>query len=403
MHRETIEFKNDANIALSGILHHAVGETRALAVFAHCFTCTARSKAAIAISRQLARLGIATLRFDFTGLGESDGEFAQSNFSSSIADLEAAVAVMEARYDMPVELLVGHSLGGTAVLAAAARLPQVRAVATLGAPARPEHVSKLIEKSTVAERADAVEVSLGGRPFTIGKQLFADLAAHSDPQRFAELRAAVLVMHAPLDAIVEVANASEIFLHAKHPKSFVSLDHADHLLSDSADAEYAARVISTWSRRYLSEPVPAEPDDSAEPAADATAVTRGGSFLTALNVGGHQLISDEPAGVGGENLGPAPTSLLSGALAACTSMTLQMYAKHKKLPLENVTTEVRHSKEKKDPADPRPTISVFERTIDVTGDLDAAQRKRLIEIAERCPVHRTLEGEVRIETRERGA
>lgn len=400
MHRETIEFTNDANIALSGILHNAVGEARALAVFAHCFTCTARSKAAVAISRQLARLGVATLRFDFTGLGESDGEFAQSNFSTSIADIEAAVATLEARFDMPVELLVGHSLGGTAVLAAAAQLPQVRAVATLGAPARPEHVTRLIEKSTVQDREDAVEVNLGGRPFTIGRQLFADLAANSDPSRFADLRAAVLVMHAPLDTIVAIENASEIFLNAKHPKSFVSLDHADHLLSKEADAEYAARVISTWSRHYLSHPMPPEPRDDEAPPADAVAVTRGGSFLTALDVGGHQLIADEPAGVGGENLGPAPTSLLSAALAACTSMTLQMYAKHKKLPLEHVSTEVRHAKEKRESGNKNETISVFERVIEIIGDLDAAQRKRLIEIAERCPVHRTLHGEVRIDTRE---
>lgn len=401
MHRETIEFTNDAKIALNGILHHAVGETRALAVFAHCFTCTARSKAAVTISRQLARLGIATLRFDFTGLGESEGEFAQSNFSTNVGDIEAAVAELERRFDMAVELLVGHSLGGTAVLAAAGKLPQVRAVATIGAPAQPEHVGKLIHKSTVAERDNVLEVNLGGRPFTIGRQLFDDLAAHSNPAAFAGLRAAVLVMHAPLDGIVEIANASEIFLNAKHPKSFVSLDHADHLLSSGADAEYAARVISTWSRHYLSEPVPAEPGDEDSPAANAIAVTRGGSFLTALDVGGHQLIADEPAGVGGENLGPAPTSLLSAALAACTSMTLQMYARHKKLPLEHVTTEVRHSKEKRTSGDKEETSSVFERAIEVIGDLDAAQRKRLIEIAERCPVHRTLTGEVRITTRER--
>jgi putative redox protein len=392
MHRETVDFTNAANIELHGILHHAVGHTRALAVFAHCFTCTARSKAAVAISRQLARLGIATLRFDFTGLGESDGEFAQSNFSTSINDIESAVAELEQRFDKPVELLVGHSLGGTAVLAAAARLPQVRAVATLGAPAKPEHVSRLIRRSAVAEREDALEVNLGGRAFTIGRQLFDDLAAHSAPERFASLRAALLVMHAPLDAIVEIGNATEIFINAKHPKSFVSLDHADHLLSEEADAEYAARIISVWSRHYLSEPTPAEPGDDASPAADAVAVTRGGSFLTELTLGGHQLIADEPAAAGGENLGPAPSTLLSAALAACTSMTLQMYAQHKQLPLEHVKTQVRHSKEDK--------TSVFDRVIEVIGELDEAQRKRLIEIAERCPVHRTLSGEIRIDTRE---
>ncbi len=401
MHRETIEFTNAADVALNGILHHAVGEARALAVFAHCFTCTARSKAAVTISRQLARLGIATLRFDFTGLGESEGEFAQSNFSTNVADIEAAVAELERRFDMPVELLVGHSLGGTAVLVAAEKLPQVRAIATLGAPARPEHVGRLIRRTTVAEHDEALEVNLGGEPFKIGKQLFDDLAAQSNPERFAALRAAILVMHAPLDAVVEIDNATEIFMHAKHPKSFVSLDHADHLLSDETDAEYAAHVISTWSGRYLSHPLPGEPSEDAADGPDAVATTRGGSFLTALDVGGHQLIADEPAGVGGENLGPAPTKLLSAALAACTSMTLQMYARHKGIRLDAAKTEVRHTKETRGSGKDKQTISTFERAIELSGDLEPAQRERLIEIAERCPVHRTLSGEVRIETRER--
>ncbi|MGD2166524.1 MAG: alpha/beta fold hydrolase [Gammaproteobacteria bacterium] len=400
MHRETIEFRNDADIALNGILHHAVGDTRALAVFAHCFTCTARSKAAVTICRQLARLGIATLRFDFTGLGESEGEFAQSNFSTSVADIQSAVAELERRFDTPVELLIGHSLGGTAVLTAAGRLPQVRAVATLGAPARPEHISKLIHRSTVATSDDVLEVDLGGRPFTIGRQLFDDLAAHSQPERFAELRAAILVMHAPLDGIVEIANASEIFLHAKHPKSFVSLDDADHLLSREADAEYAARVISTWSRRYLIAAESSAPAEDEREGPDATAVTRGGSFLTAIDVGGHALIADEPASVGGENLGPAPTKLLSAALAACTCMTLQMYARHKGLPLERVSAEIRHSKQTRETGDGKETISTFDRVVELSGELDAAQRTRLIEIAERCPVHRALTGKVHINTRE---
>jgi uncharacterized OsmC-like protein/pimeloyl-ACP methyl ester carboxylesterase len=400
MHRQTLEFDNAAGVALHGILHEAVGDTRALAVFAHCFTCTARSKAAVTISRQLARLGIATLRFDFTGLGESDGDFASSNFTTSVADLTAAAKALEERCGMPVELLVGHSLGGTAVLAAALALPQVRAVATLGAPARPDHVAKLIRESTVASHDDRLEVNLGGQSFTIARQLFDDLSAHALPERVAELRAALLVMHAPLDGIVEIANATEIFLNAKHSKSFVSLDHADHLLTSEADAQYAARVISTWSQHYLSTPEHREPDEDAPDAPQAIATTHGGSFLTALDVGGHALISDEPAAHGGENLGPAPTDLLSAALAACTSMTLQMYATHKGLPLDRVTTAVRHSKERRDGGAAKESVSVFERSVEIIGELDPEQRARLIEIAGRCPVHRTLTGEIRIDTQE---
>ncbi|MGD8808753.1 MAG: alpha/beta fold hydrolase [Gammaproteobacteria bacterium] len=400
MHRERIEFANADGHELNGILHHAVGDPRAVAIFAHCFTCTARSKAAVTIAREFARLGIATLRFDFTGLGESEGEFSATSFTTNLSDIAAAVAALEQRTGMPVELLVGHSLGGTAVLNAAIELPQVRAVATLGAPANPEHVGRLIRKSTVQEGPDALEVDIGGQPFTIGKQLLDDLSAHSMPESLADLRAAILVMHAPLDGIVEIDNASEIFLNARHPKSFVTLDNADHLLSSEGDAQYAARVISTWSKRYLSKPDRLEPPADAVPGPDAVASTRGGSFLTSLDVGGHTLIADEPAAHGGENLGPTPTNLLSAALAACTSMTLQMYAQHKGLALERVVTEVRHSKEKRKTANGEETLSRFDRRIEIVGELDADKRRRLLEIAERCPVHRTLSGPVQIETEE---
>lgn len=400
MHRQHFEFQNAAGTQLHGILHHAVGDVRGVAVFAHCFTCTARSKAAVAITRQLARLGIATLRFDFTGLGESDGDFAASNFTSSVGDIVAAVAALEAQQQMPVELLVGHSLGGTAVLAAALELPQVRAVATLGAPAHPDHVGKLIRSSTIAEHDDRLEVNLGGQPFTIGRQLFDDLSSQHLPERIRELRAALLVMHAPLDGIVDVENATEIFLSARHPKSFVTLDNADHLLSNETDAQYAARVIATWSQHYLSAADEREPDEAGVGDERIVATTQGGGFLTALEVGGHHLIADEPADVGGENLGPAPTQLLSAALAACTSMTLQMYAARKKMALERVATTVTREAHTREVDGTKQTVTRFERTIEIVGDIDAAQRSRLIEIAERCPVHRTLEGEIHIETHE---
>lgn len=394
MRKETVEFTNAAGNTLHGIVHHAVGKPRALAVFAHCFTCSANSKAAVAISTSLARQGVSTLRFDFTGLGESDGEFGATNFSTSVADVVAATKDFEQRLGQAVEILVGHSLGGTAALMAGLELPQVRAIATLGAPADPAHVTGLIRKATVSESADSVEVNLAGQSFSIDKQLFDDLSAQAMPERVARLRAAILVMHSPLDDIVEISNASQIFLNALHPKSFVTLDNADHLLTNARDADYAGSLIATWAERYLSE-------SRREPAAaDATATTLGGGFVTALDIGGHSLIADEPAGVGGEDLGPAPTALLSGALAACTSMTLQMYARRKGLALDQVTVAVNAQREMKEVDGEKRMHTQFERTITLDGELDSAQRGRLIEIAERCPVHRTLEGEVEFSTRE---
>ncbi len=390
MPTEKFEFQNDAGHILRGELHHAPGRPKAVAIFAHCFTCTAKSKAAIAISRRLAALGISSLRFDFTGLGESEGAFGDSNFSSSVEDVIAAALALEQKLGR-VDLLIGHSLGGTAVLSAALRLPQVKAVATIGAPAQAEHVGKLIVKNTRSTDGDDIQVELGGQPFTIKRQLFDDLAAQSMPERVAELRCALLVMHAPLDDIVEISNASEIFLEAMHPKSFVSLDHADHLLSKQSDAEYAADMVATWSRPYTAA---AAAEQAVSISEHALAETGERGFVTMLQLAGHELIADEPRDLGGDALGPSPYDLLSGALAACTSMTLQMYARHKGLPLERAITRVRHDKvhatECAECETKEGRIDRFDREVELVGPLDDAARKRFLEIADRCPVHKTL-------------
>jgi uncharacterized OsmC-like protein/alpha-beta hydrolase superfamily lysophospholipase len=396
MHTEQVEFKNDSGIVLRGVLHHALGAPRAIALFAHCFTCTAKSKAAVTVSRRLATHGITVLRFDFTGLGESSGEFADSNFSTSVADIVAAAAFMEGRFGR-IDLALGHSLGGTAVLAAATEHARFAAVVTIAAPARAEHVKRLLGEAP--QGSESVPVNLGGRSFSIKRQFFDDLAEQPAPSFIRKLRAALLVMHAPLDDVVEIENASEIFLHAVHPKSFVTLDDANHLLTNDADAEYAADVIVAWSSRYL---------PAAARSADAewvTATTGSEGFTTALEAAGHTLIGDEPTDVGGSDLGPSPYDYLGVALASCTSMTLQMYARHKKLDLRAATTRVRHRKihavdcaecETKDGR-----IDELEREIELDGDLDEATRRRMLEIADRCPVHKTLLAEIRIVTRTR--
>jgi len=395
MYTEDVEFDNGSGIVLGGALHHPLGRLRAVAVFAHCFTCTADSKAAVTVSQTLAQHGMAVLRFDFTGLGRSGGEFADSNFSSSVADVVAAASYLERRFGR-FDLLIGHSLGGTAALQAATQR-RVAAVVTIGAPARAEHVKHLLGDTPAA--GDTVRVDLGGQPFTLKRQFFDDLAEQPAPAMLRRLRAALLVMHAPLDAIVEIGNASEIFASALHPKSFVTLDSADHLLTDAADAQYAADVIATWSSRYL---------PAAAPVATTgwVAATTGPSgFTTAITVDGHTLIGDEPLEQGGADLGPGPYDLLAAALASCTSMTLQLYARRKGLDLQTVTTHVRHDKIHAADCEDCETrdgkIDQLTLVIELVGTLDAAARTRLIEIADRCPVHRTLQGEIKISTRAR--
>ncbi len=369
----------------------------ACAVFAHCFTCSKDSRAAVTISRSLAALGIAVLRFDFTGLGESDGTFGDTTYTGSVADLVAASTFLETRFEAP-SLLIGHSLGGAAVLCAAALLPNVRAIATIGSPSDPSHALHLFADATERIQAHgSAPVTIAGRTFNISDTLVNDLRAATVLDTVRSLRRALLIMHAPSDTVVPIAHAAAIYSAAQHPKSFVSLDDADHLLSTPRDAEYAAAVLNAWASRYLPE-VPAEATAREDMGAQAWARTdRESGYRTALVVGGFRLVADEPVAVGGSDGGPAPFDLLSAALASCTSMTVQLYARRKQWPLEQAITRVSHSRIGS------PARDQFSRELELIGPLDAEQRLRLLEIAERCPVHRTLTSASEVATTVRGA
>jgi len=394
-----VSFTNSEGHALSGLLDKPVGPTRAHALFAHCFTCSKNLKAASNISRSLTAAGIAVLRFDFTGLGQSEGDFAETNFSINVGDLISAARYLEKEHAAPA-ILLGHSLGGTAVLKAAADIPSALAVATIGSPSAPVHVKHLLADAhqEIEERGEAL-VDLGGRPFTVRRQFLEDLEQHDLPACVSGLRKALLVMHAPLDDTVNIACASELFQYAKHPKSFLSLDKADHLLSGEEDSRYAGRALAAWASRYL----PAEEDHPTGAADEVLATTELDSFRTEMSVASFPMIADEPKSYGGTNLGPTPYDLLSAALASCTTMTLRMYARHKKLDLKSASVRVKHNKihatDCGDCETSEGKVDRFERVLSFDGELSDEQQQRLLEIADRCPVHRTLHSEVKIRTR----
>lgn len=403
---ERIEFPGSAGHLLAARLDRPSGPVRAFALFAHCFTCSKDLAAASRIARALARRGIAVLRFDFTGLGHSEGEFANTNFSSNVGDLVAAADYLRAEHRAP-ELLIGHSLGGSAVLVAAARIPEAVAVATIGAPADPGHVARLFaaHADEIAEHGEA-EVELAGRRFRIRRQLLDDLAAQRLEPAVAHLRKALLVLHAPLDEVVGIENASRIFQAATHPKSFVSLDSADHLLRRPADAAYAADVLAAWASRYLpDDAAPSAARDIAPEAGDGEVVveTGDGRFGQQIRAGRHDFLADEPRAAGGDDTGPSPYALLLASLGACTAMTLRLYAARKEWPLEQVQVRLRHEKIHARDCESCETqegrIDRIDREIALTGALDDAQRAQLLAIADRCPVHRTLHGEVSVVTR----
>jgi putative redox protein len=395
-----VSFPGAFGSSLAARLDSPAGAPLAYALLAHCFTCSKETKAAATISAALAERGFAVLRFDFTGLGGSEGDFANTNFSSNVDDLVAAADFLRREHAAPA-LLVGHSLGGTAVLGAAARIPEAVAVATLGSPFDPEHVLGLIKDSvgTIESEGDA-QVAIAGRNFRIRKQFLDDIRAHKIGGAVAQLGKALMVMHSPRDAIVNIDNASRIFLAAKHPKSFVSLDPADHLMSNRADALYAGQLLAAWASRY----VPARPQ--ASPAVESGKVlvreTREGKFTNQVLVGAHTIRADEPVAAGGLDTGPGPYDLLAASLGACTSMTLRSYADLKGIPLERVSVEVSHAKiyaaDCAECETREGRIDRLDRLITLEGDLDAQQRARLLEIADKCPVHRTLHSEVLIKT-----
>jgi len=374
---------------------------RAYALFAHCFTCSKDIFAATRISRALAERGIAVLRFDFTGLGSSEGEFAHTNFSSNVEDLVAAADFLREHYQAP-QLLIGHSLGGAAVIAARERIPEVKAVATLNAPSDPAHVKHLFgEQSEEIEQQGAAWVTLAGRRFCIKKHFLVDVAQNSLLGHLSKLRAALLVLHAPLDEIVGVDNARTLFDAAKHPKSFVSLDDADHLLTRKLDAQYAASVIATWAERYVPAAVLPGPEHG-----EVWVTEEGtGKFIQRVNIGQHTWIADEPKEFGGNDAGPGPYDWLLAGLGACTSMTLRMYANHKQLDLKGIVVRLSHekihAKDCEDCETKQGKLDRIVREIQLEGDLSPEARQRLLEIADRCPVHRTLHSEVVIQTRER--
>ncbi|MEV4163177.1 bifunctional alpha/beta hydrolase/OsmC family protein [Nonomuraea dietziae] len=395
---ERVTFTGSAGTPLAGRLELPEGPPRAVALFAHCFACGKDVRAASHIARGLAGLGIAVLRFDFTGLGQSGGDFGNTDFTSTIEDLVRAADHLRATLAPPA-LLIGHSLGGAAVLAAAERIQESRAVVTIGAPADPSHVAGLFPDAPLeVEATGAAVVSLAGRRFRVSRAFLDDIAAQPQRERIANLRRALLVMHAPTDAIVGVDHARTIFEAARHPKSFVSLDGADHLLSADADSAYAATVIAAWAGRYVDAPA-APPSEQPDGVVEVREV---GRYTQEITAGRHRLTADEPLSVGGADAGPTPYDLLLAALGGCTSMTIRMYADRKRLPLQGVTVRLRHRRiHAKDCADCETeagTLDKIEREILLEGPLDQEQRRRLLEIADKCPVHRTLTSEVVIET-----
>ena len=402
MRTERTEFANAKGEKLAALIDLPLGKPAAFALFAHCFTCGKDNLAAKRISERLTMHGMGVLRFDFTGLGMSEGEFANTHFTSNIDDMVAAADQLRKVQGAPA-ILIGHSLGGAAVLAAAHRIPDSRAVVTIAAPYDPAHVTGLFKEhiEKIREQGE-VEVQLAGRPFRIKREFLDDIVEKKLQECLTNLRKALLIFHSPTDNIVGIENASRIFTTAKHPKSFVSLAGADHLLSQKSDAVYVANVIAAWTERYLDQPV--VPGDTVEIGTVLVRETGGGKFQQEILSGPHRFLADEPVKVGGLDSGPGPYNLLLAGLGACTSMTLRLYADNKKLPLERVSVRLTHNKIHAEDCLNCETkegkIDRIDRNIILEGAVSAEDRKRLLEIADKCPVHRTLESEIEIRTRE---
>jgi uncharacterized OsmC-like protein/alpha/beta superfamily hydrolase len=403
MPTERFQFTGEGGHQLAAALDTPDGPIHAYALFAHCFTCGKDVLAARRIAAALATRGIAVLRFDFTGLGASEGEFANATFTSNVADLVRAAAHLRETRAAP-SLLVGHSLGGAAILAAAGQIPEAKAVVTIAAPSDPVHVTHLFKDRIEDIRTHGkVEVQLAGRPFHIKREFLDDVAEHSLAAHIAKLHKALLVMHSPTDDTVGIDNATKIFAAAKHPKSFVSLSGSDHLISNRRDGAYVADVIAAWAERYI-EPIAAQPAAASEgPRNVVVRETRNSKFQQIVTSGPHEMLADEPVAVGGKDSGPGPYDFVLAGLGACTSMTMRMYADRKSLPLDRVTVTLKHSKiHAKDCAECETRegmLDQIDREIRIEGALDADQRARLMEIADKCPVHRTLHSEIRIVTK----
>ena len=397
--RKKISFENSAGLQLAAAIELPVKPIKYYALFAHCFSCGKDIIAASRISRALASIGIAVLRFDFTGIGSSDGDFANTNFSSNIEDILSAAGFLREQYQAP-QLLIGHSLGGTAVLNAASEVPECKAVVSIGSPATADHIlEQFPAERKQLERDKEVSVNVGGKSFHIKQQFVTDLEAQSTTDKIGDLRKALLVFHSPFDKIVPIDEATRIFIAAKHPKSFITLDKADHLLSDASDAEYVANTIAAWATRYVE-------NDSSEPqhiAKGEVLIGEGNhKFLREVATDDHTWLSDEPTSYGGDNLGPDPYEQLLSSLGTCTSMTLRMYANHKGWPVDDIKLKLKHARvheqDCEQPDESKCKLEVIAKTLTIEGDLDEQQRSRLLEVADRCPVHKTLLGNLQITT-----
>lgn len=398
MATKRVNFRNDSGYELSAHLEQPVDQKPvAFAVFAHCFSCNKNLNAVRRIAEALTSNGFGVLRFDFTGLGESEGDFEDTNFSSNIQDLHAAAAFLADQYAAPT-LMIGHSLGGAAAIFAAAHLDSVKAVATIGAPAAPDHVRHLFQEDLEQIRQDGeAEVTIAGRSFTIKNQFLEDISSQNMMGTLRDMRKPILILHSPQDRIVGIHNAKEIYEAAHHPKSFISLDGADHLLSNKADAAYVGTVIASWADRYLSsETIP-------ELRTEHQVLVRIGAegYTTDIKAGKHRFRADEPESVGGDDFGPTPYDLLLAALGSCTAMTLRVYADRKKWEVGEIKVHLNHAREHQADCDacedPKSRIDVIDRIIEVSGTVDEAQQKRLLEIADKCPVHKTLHGNIRVD------
>lgn len=406
---EKVTFAGANGDELAAKLDFPDGKPQAYALWAHCFSCTKDIFAASRVAERLTAHGIAVLRFDFTGLGASEGDFANTNFSSNVGDLVAAADHLREHFEAP-KILIGHSLGGAAVLAGAGRIPEAEAVCTIGAPSDPAHVSRHFQDSRaeIEEKGEA-EVMLVGRPFRIKKQFLEDIESQKLEQDIARLKKALLIFHSPIDAIVGIDSAGDIFQAAKHPKSFVSLDDADHLLSRKRDAAYVADVIAAWAARYIGSGVAAGTAAStlsAQPGTVVVAETGQGKFANAVSIGGrHSLLADEPADYGGTDTGPTPYDLVLAGLGACKTMTMRMFAERKGFPLERTRVTLAHDKiHAADCATCETTDGRIDRIkveIEVIGDMDDETRRKIADIAEKCPVHRSLQSEMVIESHHR--
>ena len=402
MIRKKISFQNQNKEELQSILYlPATRKAHSFAVFAHCFTCNKNYKNIKYISQALTDQGFGVFSFDFTGLGESEGEFADTNFSHNIQDLLSAVEFLKENYESP-SLMIGHSLGGTACVYASLEVESCKAVASIGSPHDPEHVKKLLadDVENIKKHGEA-EVDIGGRPFNIKESFLADIEKQNEKNALEQLKASLLILHSPQDKIVGINNAEKLYKSAKHPKSFVSLDGANHLLTNEEDAKYVGQVIASWSSRYLEIEEPTKTLKSEHQV--VAHLQKSDNFLTDLKAGDHYLKADEPEDFGGSNLGPNPYEFVSSGLAACTAMTIQMYAKRKEWNLFNIEVHVSHKKDHcrdcEKVQDETKKIDVFEREIYLIGNLDEKQKKRLLQIANKCPIHKTLNSDTEVITK----